>query len=787
MKKLIIISLFFLAFNSANAQEKISYSSKVGKIEFEISTNEVYVEYSSQDAKTIEPLTKGKLTKLSSTSSIIQTDNLTGKFDERKSQFKKQFHVTPTRIEPVLIYKDGIKQIVAGKLNIKIKPGYNITSIIKDYDFEINQSQFTPSLFTLTSNSITTQQLFQIIDRLQTDKRVEFAEPNFIRELKPFTNDQFFASQWSIKNQGYLGGTVGADMHVEQAWNNATGMNIKVAIIDEGVDLNHLDLQANLLSGYDATGNGSNGASNQSTNDAHGTACAGIVAAVANNNIGIAGIAYNSKIIPVRIAYSNGYPLGNPLRAWITNDSWIANGINWAWQHGADVLSNSWGGGSYSNTIKNAIDDAINNGRGGKGCVVLFATGNNNGAVSFPATLENVIAVGASSTCDERKSFTSCDGEAWGSNYGSELDVVAPGVQIYTTDISGSAGYNSTDYRSDFNGTSSATPNAAGVVALILSVNSNLTGSEVRNILETSVDKVLPNTYNYQTVGGHPNGIWNEQVGYGRINAANAVCMTMNQTLTISGLGYICTSETYSINTNLPVTWSISPAGMVNLNPSGNQVILTRVYDGPFTLTATINNGCGVPISRQLLSGTTFTPSTYIIGGVPDNFTFCIGSSFNVYSTISPVPVSNNWSVIGGTITLGQGTPHINIQLDNTPGGYAIMVPYTDACGGTRIAELQGTKVDDGCQGSNTQTEAQLQKIIIFPNPTSNYITIGIPNNFLGGSLRLRNIHGQVVRKEIITNTLTKIDVQTLTNGVYLTEITSKSGKTEKRKIIVAH
>ena len=102
------------------------------------------------------------------------------------------------------------------------------------------------------------------------------------------------------------------------------------------------------------------------------------------------------KIIPVRIAFSNGLPLGNINRAWLTNDNWIANGINWAWQNGADVLSNSYGGGSYSSTIESAINNAVNFGReaaNGKprGAVVLFSSGNDSGGngspVSFPATV----------------------------------------------------------------------------------------------------------------------------------------------------------------------------------------------------------------------------------------------------------------------------------------------------------------------------------------------------------------------------------------------------------------
>lgn len=111
-------------------------------------------------------------------------------------------------------------------------------------------------------------------------------------------------------------------------------------------------------------------------------------------------------------------------------DTWIANGINWAWQYGnADVLSNSYGGGAPSSLIHNAIDNAVNNGRNGLGSPVLFSAGNeNDGAVIYPAAYPPCIAVGAMSYCAERKSPSSCDGEDWwGSNYGSALDVMAPG------------------------------------------------------------------------------------------------------------------------------------------------------------------------------------------------------------------------------------------------------------------------------------------------------------------------------------------------------------------------
>ncbi|MBT0551252.1 S8 family peptidase [Riemerella anatipestifer] len=472
------------------------------------------------------------------------------------------------KVEPVLIYEDGTKQILNGQINIKVKPNSNLRSLIEKWNFIVEENKFEKGVFLLSSNTYTTEEIFSIVNELQYKNEVEFAEPNFIRLLVPHTNDPYFNSQWAIKNQGYNNGIFGADMKVEDAWNYSTGNGIKVAIIDEGVDLNHPDLLPNLLSGYDATGNNSGGG--PSGNDAHGTACAGIVATVANNNIGTTGVAYNAKIIPVRIAYTSG-------GSWVTSDTTIANGINWAWQNGADVLSNSWGGGSYSSTIVNAINNAVANGRNGKGSVVLFSSGNNNSTVSFPATQGNVIAVGASSMCDERKTPTSCDGEFWwGSNFGNSLDVVAPGVKIYTTDISGSLGYNLGDYQSDFNGTSSACPNVAGVVALILSANPNLTQQEARDILERNTDKV--GGYSYFNNSNQPNGTWNNEMGYGRVNALKAVEDVFFNSVVLNGNSSTCNSQqTYTLSqvpNNISPVWTHS-SNLTKNNETSSSITVT--------------------------------------------------------------------------------------------------------------------------------------------------------------------------------------------------------------------
>lgn len=516
--KRIIVLINILAFSFfLQAQEKVSYKINGKNIEFKISKNEIYVEYNSSQKSSIQNISKKGFKELSNSSAILKTENSQLNYQTRKQEIQNKFLTKLKKIEPVLIYEDSTRQIINGEMNIKLKNNANINELLNGLSFTTEANEFEKNLYLVKLN-IETSELIKLVDQLQNDKRVEFAEPNFIRMINPQTTDPFFSSQWAINNQGYLGGTIDADMDVSEAWNSATGTGIKVAIIDTGVDLNHPDLQNNLLPGYDATGEGTNG--NQ-TGNAHGTACAGIVASVANNNIGTVGVAYNAKIIPVKIFPTNGG----------ITDTMIANGINWAWQNGADILSNSYGGGAYSSTIANAITNAVYYGRNGKGSLVLFSSGNDNGSVSFPASVTNAIAVGASSMCDERKNPSSCDGEYWwGSNYGTGLDIVAPGVKIFTTDISGSTGYNSGDYTDSFNGTSSACPNAAGVAALILSVNPNLTQQDARIILESNVDKVTG--YSYTSTSDQPNGTWNNQVGYGRINAKKAVDNAVSSTWT---------------------------------------------------------------------------------------------------------------------------------------------------------------------------------------------------------------------------------------------------------------
>lgn len=448
----------------------------------------------------------------------------------------------------VLKYKDGITQCITDQIVIRLKDNADRSSISSACQ-EFGGTIFSTASFFRSSNRVRENFMeavlvvklpkeqvvnsFEIANKLSAITHVDYAEPNFIRYINQYTNDPDYSLLWAHSK-----------INVPGAWAVTPGgsSSITIAVIDDGVELNHPDLLGNVISGYDATY--SSGPAGQllfnsfgapTGNDSHGTACAGIIGAIANNGKGGVGIAYNCKILPVRVAR-------NVNSQWITDDLILADGINQACLQGADVLSNSWGGGSPASIVENAILYASTNGRASLGAPVFFASGNSNWNVSWPAQYFKSIAVGATTSCDSRKRSgtssemnscqstntfpdplgVSCDGDpCWGGNYGIFLDISAPGTGIATTDLSGTAGYEQGDYTYTFNGTSAACPHAAGVMALILSINPSLTYDQARVAIESTCDKI--GGYNYYSNPSQSSNTWSTQAGYGRINAQAAV------------------------------------------------------------------------------------------------------------------------------------------------------------------------------------------------------------------------------------------------------------------------
>ncbi len=299
-------------------------------------------------------------------------------------------------------------------------------------------------------------------EKYANDPSVESAELNLIYTVDYTPNDPSLSQQWHHQTINSYG-----------AWDTIKGSSKKIAIIDTGVQLNHPDLQNSLLPGKSFVA----GVTSANDDHGHGTHCAGISAAIGDNGIGISGIDATAKIIPVKVLNKQG--------SGYTSD--IINGVIWATDNGADVLSMSLGGGSYQQSFQDAINYAWN-----KNKIIVAAAGNSStSAYSYPAAYNNVVAVAATNETD---------GTAYFSNYGTWVDIAAPGTNIYST-------YTGSSYK-NLNGTSMATPIVSAVLALTWGKNTAYTNQQVVNRVLSTADQTPDTGTDYLN---------------GRVNVYNAV------------------------------------------------------------------------------------------------------------------------------------------------------------------------------------------------------------------------------------------------------------------------
>jgi subtilisin family serine protease len=358
--------------------------------------------------------------------------------------------------------------------------------------------EFTDCEYLLAVQGSDASALFAALEQLNSIDWIEWAAPNVAFQPRlcgqVMPNDERFPLQWHLHNTGQSGGTPDADINAPEAWEITTGdPNIIVAVLDAGIDPNHPDLINNLVAGYDFyEDDDSPDPALDHVLNAHGTMCAGLIAAQGNNEIGVTGVTWNCGIMSIRIDChgSDGTYYG-------ITEADRATAFRWAADHGAHVLSISWTYSSPTPILHSAIMDITKRGgigRDGKGCVVVAGVGNDSGPVGWPAKYPEVIAVGATDHDDIRWDY---------SNYGPELDIVAPSgnhnpppphCYLWTTDISGPAGgitHPAYSYKHildyvHFGGTSGACPVAAGVAALIFSVEPELSTDDVKHFLEQS-------------------------------------------------------------------------------------------------------------------------------------------------------------------------------------------------------------------------------------------------------------------------------------------------------------
>lgn len=679
----------------------------------------------------------------------------------------------PVFIEP----ETGLARVLTGEILVGLQPGTDAKSYFGADWAKARPLRGSADSFVISREGATAEALFAEAGRRAADRRVAWAQPNFLSQVVKQTSDPLFAAQWALNNSGLNGATLNADVNAPEAWATTTGSaDVVIAILDDGVELAHADLAANIFinpgdpsNGLDDDNNGyfndrngwdfvsdDNDPNPDVAEDRHGTAVAGIAAAAANNSQGLAGMAYGCRIMPVKISAG---------ASWVA-DSTLAEAIYYAagrtrnglgtWR-GADILSLSVSF-PQSAVVDAALTWAAANGRGGKGCPIFVAAGDQasrwhptrvrlpvgamvgagtfkfgfeyskdvslavgedlaridnvallaadgvtqvnsalgpdgrqdfegtfppanwqlssslgspmwfagganahtglGGAASaqsgalangnwtemrtplvtlsggeflsfscyvsseseydglkiwvydangnyvnvfsgaqdapyasgnpstspglqYPASHPAVIAVGASTDADLRADYSA---------YGAGLELVAPSSggwsDVVTTDLNGADGYASGDYAFDFGGTSASCPLAAGVAALMLSVDPALTAADLRGLLRESCDKVGSVTYD--------GGGWNQFYGYGRLNAQRAVAAARS-----------------FASSNLRLTLSASP------NPA--------IPGGPVTISLTVSNRgsvalSGVMVTNFLPAGLAFASSVPASAGNPQVF-----------------------------------------------------------------------------------------------------------------------------------------------------------------------
>ena len=334
----------------------------------------------------------------------------------------------------------------------------------------------------------------EMVNAFDRNPDVEYAEPNFIAHITATPNDTLFQEQYALHNTGQSIGAPGspsgtdrADIKAPEGWEETKGTNSTlIAILDTGIDLLHPDLQSKVLSGGRDFANDDFDASDDHW---HGTHVAGIAAAETNNTEGIAGVAWNCKLLPVKVLDENGDGYY----------SWIADGIRWAADEGADVINMSFGGPSEAGILAEALNYAK-----AAGVVLVASAGNEEDSVFYPAAYdEYCIAVAATDYNDERP---------WWSNPGPEVDVAAPGVRIISCSPTWYWGQGSFPY-GYAEGTSQAAPHVAGLAALIKDLKPWLRVDEIMDIIRYTADDV-----NSGTSPG-----FDEFIGYGRINMDRAL------------------------------------------------------------------------------------------------------------------------------------------------------------------------------------------------------------------------------------------------------------------------
>ena len=416
------------------------------------------------------------------------------------------------------------------------------SSVLKTHQLTVKKKlRYAKNAYFVEAPEGTGLDIFRIAQDLLDNENVEFCHPELIREA---ARRDIAPQQWHLQQTKIGNKTINANVNVTKAWEITQGKNTIIAVIDDGVDIDHEEFKfpGKIVHPKDVTENSNNPRpKDRHYSENHGTACAGVACASGRHQA--SGVAPEATLMPIRLV-SN---LGSQAEA---------DAFEWAATHGADVISCSWGppdgqwwnpgdglhqqNVSLPDSTRLAIDYAVTQGRGGKGCVITWAAGNGNENVEYDgyASYDKVIAVAACNDRNTRSVYSDFGQSVWCTFPSSDFGHAAfnhPSPQtpgIWTTDRAGSAGYNPGvlnpdasnppgddhgNYTEDFGGTSSACPGIAGIAALILAANPDLHWNEVKDILRQAGVKIDKTAGAYDSDGHSP------YYGYGRPDAGQAV------------------------------------------------------------------------------------------------------------------------------------------------------------------------------------------------------------------------------------------------------------------------
>ncbi|MBX2965620.1 MAG: S8 family peptidase [Cyclobacteriaceae bacterium] len=724
------------------------------------------------------------------------------------------------------LHRSGPSMYLTGEILLQLRKETvidNILSLIKsEYDSYESRKHNTYKIKVVNWDNI-----LDIANKIYESNLVTYCHPNFIAPIQKHQvvtpTDELYPQQY------YLNQANNIDINAPQAWGLSRGINnVRVAVIDDGVEA-HEDMNGRVLLGFTPSDPNGQGAPTNNLPPpnlleiGHGQACAGIIAAT-HDNVGIAGISPCSQIIPINI-FNDWIPVfdffGNIIGIqWQEDALDIRDAIDWAWDDGeADVISNSWGYNTVNpqdndpnapgfipnfDEIIFAINRARTQGRGGLGSVVVFSSGNFHqqfNGVTFPANVNGVITVGAINQ----------NGNIWNySSRGPEMDLVAPSGNlnlqgdVTTTDRMNGNGYEAGNYTDRFGGTSAAAPQVSGVAALMLSINPNLTETQVRTILQ-------------QTATDMGASGFDNTFGFGRLNAHAAIQAVM-PTITSSSLAVCTNGTTFTLN-NVPagvtVTWTATPANLFQTSsgtlPTGvNTLILNAANNnvsGQGTITFTITTGCGNPVQLQtfawvgLAQSLSFTASYNQSQGVMLSTPYVGGGATAMWSVNGTQHAGFDIFVQPLCIDYTNIPLEISLTVENQCDLKTVCTQYMLKCPPSPLLTNMGS-----CGGGGGGEEPEFHEesqYSVSPNPASRLVNVAVvpvsgsiktnvspsgktKNTVTIQSIVLTDMNGQVKYSSEFLNEPEKvqIDISHLMKGIYILKISNRN-YIESHRIVV--